>query len=122
MVGSTMMTVISMLSRQAPQWQDDGAPKDSRIPACDGGVRGRNHDLGLSLGWKIRAQLGCFQWQWLLVCLMIRKARKGHQLFYTEGKEGSRVWEGGDTQEGLGRGGAYAFRVFFPPMLQAWPS
>jgi hypothetical protein len=27
---------------------------------CDGGVRGKNQNLGLSLGWKIRAHLGCF--------------------------------------------------------------
>jgi hypothetical protein len=27
---------------------------------CVGGVRGKNKDLGLSLGWKIRAHLGCF--------------------------------------------------------------
>jgi hypothetical protein len=62
----------------------------------DGEVRAKNQGLGLSLGWKIRAHRGCFQWQRLLVCLAIRNARKGEQPFYTEGKEGSRVWKGGD--------------------------
>jgi hypothetical protein len=26
--------VISVLSRQVPHWQDDGAPKDGRVLAC----------------------------------------------------------------------------------------
>jgi hypothetical protein len=39
-------------------------------------VRGKNQDLGLSIGWKIRAHLGCFQRRQLLVCLTIKKARK----------------------------------------------
>jgi hypothetical protein len=61
----------------------------------DGEERAKNQGLGLSLGWKTRAHLGFFQWQRLLVCLAIRKARKGEQPFYTEGNEGSRVWKGG---------------------------
>jgi hypothetical protein len=42
-----------------------------------GGVRCENQDQGLSLGWKIRARLGCFQWRQLLVCLAIKKAKEG---------------------------------------------
>jgi hypothetical protein len=47
----------------------------------DGGVRGKNQGLGLSLGWKITAHLGCFEWRWLLVYLAIMKARKGVAVF-----------------------------------------
>jgi hypothetical protein len=31
--GNMMMMMISVLSRQAPRWHDDGAPKDGRVPA-----------------------------------------------------------------------------------------
>jgi hypothetical protein len=34
MVGNMMTTVISVLSRQGPQWQDDDAPKGGRVPTC----------------------------------------------------------------------------------------
>jgi hypothetical protein len=37
---------------------------------CDGGVRGKNQDPELPLGWKTGAHLGCFQWWRLLICLM----------------------------------------------------
>jgi hypothetical protein len=47
----------------------------SSMHACRG-VRGKNQDLWLSLGWKIRAHQGYIQWQQLLVCLMIRKAKE----------------------------------------------
>jgi hypothetical protein len=35
----------------------------------------------LSLGWKIRAHLGCFQWRQLEVYLAVREARKGAAVF-----------------------------------------
>jgi hypothetical protein len=70
--------VVSVLSRQGPRWHNDGAPKDGRVPAW---VMGKNQGLGLSLGWKITAHLGCFEWRWLLVYLAIMKARKGVAVF-----------------------------------------
>jgi hypothetical protein len=78
--GNMMMTVISVLSRQGPRWHDDGAPKGGRIPTWI--LEGWGQDQGLSLGWKNRAHLGCFQWQRLLVWLAIRTARKGVAAFF----------------------------------------
>jgi hypothetical protein len=33
-VKNTTTTVISVLSGQVPEWQDNGAPKGSRVHAC----------------------------------------------------------------------------------------
>jgi hypothetical protein len=70
----------------------------------DGGVWGKNQDLGLSLGSKIRAHLGCFQWQWLLLWLVIRMARKGAAAFLYWGKGGAVGFGSGDTQERIRKG------------------
>jgi hypothetical protein len=46
----------------------------------------------------------------------------GSSLFILREGRGSRVWEGVTPTGGLGRGGTYALRVYFPPLLQAWPN
>jgi hypothetical protein len=46
----------------------------------------------------------------------------GSSPFILRERRGGRVWEGVMSRRGVGRGGARAFRVFFPPLLQAWPS
>jgi hypothetical protein len=46
----------------------------------------------------------------------------GSSLFILRERRGSWVWEGVMFRRDLGSGGAYALRICFPPLLQAWPS
>jgi hypothetical protein len=75
---------------------------------------GKNQDLGLSLGWKIRARLGCFQWRRLLVYQAIRKAKEGATILLYRGKVGAVGFGRGGAQERRRKGGAHAFRVCPP--------
>jgi hypothetical protein len=88
----------------------------------DGGVRGNNQDLGLSLWWKNKSSPRLLPMS-AAAGLGDQEGKEGGSSLFILRERGQYGLEGGVTPRiGLGRGGAWAFMVCFPPLLLAWPS
>jgi hypothetical protein len=88
----------------------------------DGGVRGRNQDLGLSLRWKNQSSLGLLPMAAAAGPGDEEGKEGGSSLFILRERRAVRFGRWGDAHKVLGRGDTHAFRVCFPLLLQAWPS